>query len=56
MKSVVTALKDVFNNSQEFEYKLEFDLTACFNKIELEAVDSTLRSLNLPETFINYLR
>jgi len=55
-KSVVSAVKDVARNWMENEVRYEFDLVACFNKLEIRAVDQALKALKIPTELINYIR
>jgi len=55
-RSIATAIKEVAENYKTYEYKYEFDLDSCFNRIELEAVDTVLEKYELPKEFINYVR
>lgn len=55
-KSVATALVDLFQQCQKYEFKYEFDLEACFNNIEQSTVDNCLRHYSFPEEFVNYVR
>jgi len=55
-KSVASAVREVFEKQKRYACKLEFDLTACFNKIELKAVDSVLYDVGVPKELVNYIR
>ena len=56
-KSIGTAILDLCELWPKYEYKYEFDLVSCFNRIEIEAVDLfILEKLKLPLEFANYVR
>lgn len=55
-KSVLSAVRSIVTNWKEYPYRYEFDLTACFNKIELKAIDVVLKGVGIPVEFRNYAR
>jgi len=54
-RSGAHAIKDVYRNSIRYQHAYEFDLKACFNRIELKAVERTLHNVGIPEYLINYV-
>lgn len=56
-KSIGTAIKDLNDLWFRHKYRYEFDLSSCFNRIEIEAVDLFIQEkLKLPLEFANYVR